>query len=66
MGTTTAYMISGDPSKPLGMYYFDSADAYAKAAAVAKDTGSDTYVLEVVYRPVFKASVTQTVATEVM
>lgn len=66
MGTTTVYMIAGDPTRPLGMYYTDPADANAKATAVAQETGNDTFVLEVSYRPVFKASVSQTVTTEVM
>ena len=68
MADGVAYVITSDPnpSKPFGMQYIDLASAQAKAVEVASETGSDTYVLEMNFKPVFKAVRTTNVTTEVM
>lgn len=63
------YNVSKSPNAILmNEWYFhsDQVDAQEAAIAEARTTGDDWYVLEVTPRAVFKATVTQTVTTEVM
>lgn len=47
-------------------FYSDKIEAQEAAIMEARNSGDDWYVLEVTPRAVFKATVTQTVTTEVM
>lgn len=63
------YNVSRSPDAILmDEWYFHSDQVDAQQAAIeeARTTGTDWYVLEVTPRAIFKASVTQTVTTEVM
>jgi hypothetical protein len=63
------YNISRDPNIPTpdtAYNYVNQQMAQDAAINEASVYGNDWYVLEVTSRPVFKASVTQTVTTEVM
>ncbi|HEY6018336.1 MAG TPA: hypothetical protein VIY48_00090 [Candidatus Paceibacterota bacterium] len=63
------YNVSRSPDTiTMDEWYFYSAqiDAQDFAIAEARSSGDDWYVLEVTPRAIFKATVTQTVTTEVM
>jgi hypothetical protein len=63
------YNVSRSQTDPIlddWYWYPDQITAQDAAIAEARASGDDWYVLEITPKPVFKATVTQTVTTEVM